>query len=259
MPNAEYIIENQISEPKSSLGVFELPCGLMLGDGTLAKSVTIREITGAEEDMLASKKVHMTKKMSELLANCCQSIGDISVKEAIREATPKLLIGDRVFLLLAIRRVSLGDVYPFTVACPSCELPNLYDVDLSTFDVKLMPDPLKRVYELVTPRGVKVRWHPMDGRGEESLAKLQSESDKITLALLVRLDMVNDMPPTLETIKAMGISERNYIRDAFQEVEGGVDTNMDMECPKCGHEFSIDIDIGQQGFFFPSAMKRASK
>lgn len=259
MPNENFIIENEMSEPKGSLGVFELPCGLLTPDGELFTEVRVREITGVEEDMLASKKVPATKKMGQLLVGCTQGIGPFSDPTQVAALVPKLLVGDRVFLLLAIRRVSLGDEYPFRSECPECEVQSLFNIDLSGLEVKPMPEPRKRSYEVVTPKGRKVQWHPMDGAGEQKLANLGGEADKVTMALLVRLDAVDDSPPTLSGLKALGMSERNFLRDCFQEAEGGVDTGMEMECPKCSHEYKIELDIGQQGFFFPSVMRRASK
>jgi hypothetical protein len=253
------IVENQIADPKSSLGVFDLPCGLLQPDGTLVKSVKVREITGVEEDMLASKKTAPTKKMGELLAGCTLAVGDVIDPPEVRKAVSQLLVGDRVFLLLAIRRVSLGDIYPFKEKCPECGVITLYDIDLSTLEVKSMPDPAKRSYETVTDKGTKVRWHPMDGLGEERLSVLQTEQDKVTLSLLVRIDMINDQPPSVGMIKRMGMRERTAIRDAFQEAEGGVDTSLDFTCVKCEHEFKGEMDIGQQGFFFPSAARKGSK
>jgi hypothetical protein len=253
------IIESQIADPKSSLGCFELPCGLLLPDGTLVRSVKVREITGVEEDMLASKKTPPTKKMGELLTGCTLAIGEETDPKELRKLVSQLLVGDRVFLLLSIRRVSLGEIYPFKEKCPQCEVISLYDIDLSTLETKQMVDPTKRSYEVVTSKGTTVRWHPMDGLGEERLSVLQTEEDKITLALLVRIDMIGDQPPSIHRIKKMGMRERTEIRDSFQEAEGGVDTTMEFTCPKCNNEFKGELDIGQQGFFFPSAVKKDSK
>jgi len=255
----QLVVENQIADPKSSLGCFDLPCGFLHPDGTLIRSVKVREISGIEEDMLASKKTPPSKKMNELLSGCTLAIGNITSPDEVRKCVSQLLLGDRVFLLLSIRRVSLGDLYPFSEKCPACDTISLFDVDLASLEIKLMPEPTKRIYETVTPKGTKVRWHPMDGNGEERLAVIQTEQDKITVSLLVRIDMINEAPPSLQVIKRMGMAERQAIRDAFQETEGGVDTSIEFECPKCGHEFKGDIDIRQRGFFFPSAVKRPSK
>jgi hypothetical protein len=63
----------------------------------------------------------------------------------------------------------------------------------------------------------------------------------------------------MEAIKALSSRERNDMRTTFDDVDGGVDTEVTMECPKCGDTFQRDIDAGQPSFFFPSAVRRNSK
>jgi hypothetical protein len=259
MPNESYIIENQLSEPKSSFGAVELPCGIVLPDGQLVRQATVREITGVEEDMLASNKVPAHKKLGALVSNCITAIGPVQDRASINALAPKLLVGDRVALLLAIRRVSLGDVYPFRDQCPDCGHKGLFDINLGSMETKQMPDPSKRSYKVTTPRGTEVTFHPMDGHGEEKLAALSKEEDRISLALLARIDLINGEPPTLKRVKELGMIERQFLREAYEDVEGGVDTEIQIDCPNCGSEFSRELDISQPGFFFPSATRKASK
>jgi hypothetical protein len=53
-------------------------------------------------------------------------------------------------------------------------------------------------------------------------------------------------------VKAMGFGDRQALRAEWNKVEGGLDTEVEMTCPLCGHDFKCDVEISPS-FFFPSA------
>ena len=101
-----------------SQGTVELPCGYVDDEGKVHDQAMLRELTGAEEDILATPKMSGSEKMTRIIGNCLIKLGDID--KPGKEIARKLTIGDRAVLLLAMRSVSLGAVYPFRVKCPSC-------------------------------------------------------------------------------------------------------------------------------------------
>jgi hypothetical protein len=252
--------QNQVTTPKSSQGVYDLPCGYLDEAGNLFTDIAVREITGVEEDMLANPKTLPVKKINELLSRCIERIGPITDRGRISQIALDLTIGDRAFLMFAIRRISLGDEYPFKDKCPKCEVEKLYTVDLGALEPKKMPDAKKRIFDLTLPSGKLARIHPMTGKDEERLAKFdKNKNDTLSLSILMRMEMLDGKPPTLADVKSLGIRDRNFLRDQFEECEGGLDTEIDMECSECGHEFKRDVDVGQAGFFFPSAIQKSLK
>lgn len=255
MADEAFVIENNIAEPKSGIGGGELPCGYITPDGVLIKDVVVREITGVEEDMLASSKTPAHKKMGQLIARCTVSVGSVTDRDEISRIIPKLLVGDRVYLFLLIRRVSLGDEYPFRSKCQACEYEGSFNIDLSTLEVKPMVNPEIRLTELVTPRGLRVVMTPMDGSKEERLQAVQGDADRATLGIAARVESINGKPATVGELKALPLSERNFLRSQYESLEGGVDTSLDITCPKCSAEFKNDLDITQRAFFFPSSVK----
>lgn len=250
--------ENAMREAKSSQGIFDLPCGYLTPEGELFTEVQVREITGAEEDMLGAKNISGGKKITQLLANCVQRIGSITDKDQLLQVVRSLPLGDRVFLMLAIRRVTLGDMFPFEEKCPSCGKSEIYNEDLSELAAKAMPEPKKRVYDTVLPSGITARFHVMTGKDEEVLVRADMK-DQASAAVMARLDLLNDKHPTIEDVKALGLRDRNALRDAYEEVEGGVETTLNMGCPFCGQEFQADLNPGSTGFFFPSRLQKNSK
>ena len=254
----QMMLRQQIETPKASEAVYELPCGYLSPDNILHTEVALREMTGREEDLLASKKTPSNKKMNELYARCIIRLGSLTEPQQIAAAVPELLIGDRTFLMFALRRVTLGDEYPFRHRCPSCEKESLYIVDLSEMKIQKMVDPMKRVYEGALSNGTTYRFRLLNGRDEAKLADVVDNERRITQAMVVRLVTLNDRPPIYEAVQSMSSRLRNELRAKFEEVDGGVDTEVEMTCPKCDHQFFTELDVGP-GFFFPSAMQKNSK
>ena len=263
---AARISDDLLSAPKSSQGVYELPCGHLDKAGNLHKDIVLREIKGDEEDLLGNSQVSSQKKINELLTRCTLRIGPYTDRGEISQIVLDLTVGDRAYMIFAIRRISLGDEYPFKDECPECGAENLYIANLSELAPKEMPNPLKRSFDRVLPSGKTVKFHPMTGRDEDRLSKIDkgyvakgknNKTDTLSLAILMRLDALDNAIPTLESVKDLGIRDRNFLRDEFEENEGGLNTEDELECPKCEHIFKRDVDISQQGFFFPSAIRKS--
>lgn len=247
-------VEEQLRAPKSSVGGYELPCGYLL-DGTLHTSVVVREITGTEEDIMSSGSLPGAQKVTKVLANCLESVGPIT--GGMHQVVLDLTVGDRVYLMFAIRRATLGDEFPFTSFCPSCDKEGLYSEDLSTLKVKAMPNPSQRIYDFNLPKsGMPVRFRVMTGADEEKLTKMKNTTDEQSLALLIRTELLNGKPPTLGDIKKLGMADRNFMRDQMNDNEGSLDTEIEITCEHCSHEYKQPLDIRQEGFFFPNQVQK---
>lgn len=277
----EMMTQAQIQEPKSTVGLFTLPCGFLDATGTLHSDVVVREITGREEDMLTGDKIPDKKKISELLTRCITRLGSLTDKSAIVAAVPELLVGDRVFLMIAIRRTALGDNYPFKDKCPDCEKESLMSINLGALEISPMPEPLKRSFdarlpsraallawsdegevpaaEKLAPTGHTLRFRPANGRDEEKFSKVKNEDEALSESLKTRVELLDGKPPTVEALQTLTFSERAYIRDLFEEADGGVETTIEVSCPKCDFEYTRELDLGQMGFFFPSAARKNLK
>src|ERR687896_404489 len=102
---------------KPEQGIFILPGGYMLPDGTCHQMVKLRQLTGREEEMILDAGAvavddghdnddnnnNLVTLLTHILTNCIESIG--SIKEINSDIVRKLLICDRDYLLLKLRQI----------------------------------------------------------------------------------------------------------------------------------------------------------
>jgi hypothetical protein len=249
----------------------DLPCGFIDEGGNLHDTLTVGEMTGYEEDILAGKGP-IVPRLNQIIANCTKSFGAMDDKREIGRAVTQMTASDRLAALIAIRRVSLGDFYDVKIECPSCREQSRFSLNLAQIDILRMKDQMQRKREDALSSGRKIRWHIMSAVDEEWLSKrTKKKEDVLTLAMLARVDAVEidkdgdgkfaffeidrdgkGFKQALAVLKSLSIRERNDIRKLFDEHEGSVDTEVEFECPACQYEWKSDMDVGQAGFFFPS-------
>jgi len=238
----------------------DLPSGYIF-DGEPQVTAIVKEMTGYEEDILAGKGSIVTK-LNAIVGNCLVQLGTISEKSTLRSAASKLTGQDRMAILLAIRRVSLGDLYDSTATCPECNVGQHFTLDLKEVEIVAMPDRMDRVREDVLPSKTEVTWHVINSDDEEWLTqKRKKKEDQLTLGLLARVDTVGDVEiergkaykKALALLKGLSTRDRNWLRERFEKTEGKIDTEADFECEECGHSWKAKMDISQASFFFPSA------
>jgi hypothetical protein len=247
-----------LENAKSSQTLVELPCGYLDAEGVY-KDVELREMTGNEEDLLASSAIPHHKKISALLSRCITRIGPYTDKGKIASIVQDLLLGDRIFLLFAVRRLTLGDEYPFRARCDSCNKEGSYLVDLSDLTIQEMPDPSKRIFDVELPSGIVVRFRCLTGRDEEESNKRPDNENRASVQIFTRVELINGQVPSMASIKNLSSRDRDFLRAKMEEVDGGVDTALELQCQFCNAEWSEDIEIGQPGFFFPSRVKKKLK
>lgn len=251
-------------EPKSGTVAGSLPCGYLDSDGVVHQEFLVVEMTGEEEDLLAGKGPVLTR-LNRVILNCLESLGVIADKQVLGRAVSALTAVDRMVLMVAIRRASLGNSYAMKITCSDadCKAESSATLNLSNLEVIPMPSPEVRKFETVLASGRVIKWHVMEGRDENWLQGMAKKGQNLlTLAMLSRVDAVDDhvlnressLSEAVRTLKKLRMSERNEIRSLFKTVEGSLDTTLEYECPECGHEFQGELDVGQPTFFFPAGM-----
>ncbi len=246
-------------EIKPNIGEFDLPRGYIDENNNIYRRVLLRELTGEEEDILASNTMNLFTKLNKVLANCILgfiksdgNLMEINDKNKLFKIVREMCVTDRLFLFLSLRILSVGNIYSFNIVCPTCGENKSYAVDLSTLEIK-KPKELCQTYELELPSGIKVRMKVMTGVEEEMIAlDKKSVNDSLTYAIFVRMLELNGHPVNIDIVKKLPLKDRNYIRTMIAEYEGSIDTVLEIRCTHCLNEFNSLLDLGKPSFFFPS-------
>lgn len=236
--------------------MWKLPAGLIDKEGIVHRDVIVREMTGHDEELLLSAKgKNFAKVTTKLLAACVTSIGSLKPSA---EDIQGLLVGDRNYLLLAVRMASLGEDIEFSVHCPSCKAPNQVTQNLAELKVKELGDATETEFTFKLPsavvfpdgsEGQEARVRFLTGKDQEELSALGDDSASLINSTLVKsLKSIGAYDKiTIEFVKNMTKRNRDAVMTMIQRNAPGVDMNVEVECGGCGARFAAPV--GLEGFF----------
>lgn len=208
----------------------------------------IRELTGAEEELLTNPKLLKNgDAINQVLRNCLLSLGektDVSMTDVL-----DLLAGDRLFLLVKLRQVSLGDEMTVTLICPNPQCQATNQVTIHLDDLPVTPYTEQREFTCtLAGSGQTVRFVHLDGHMEKRLAALPEAT--LSQAMLIRIRDIDGTPPTKKTLTDMALKDRQAVRQAMLEADAGIDTVVEMVCNGCGTPMRTRVE-GTPHFLFP--------
>lgn len=244
---------------------FTLPVGYVDASGKVHDVVIMREMTGAEDDMLGNDDLPVGERVTNVLSACIEKLGDISDKEIIKKAVSDELESgmplteqDRIAAMIFLRRTTIGDMYKFERRCPRCsEMAKNRATDLRELKIDKAPHPERRRVEVTLPRsGKKAILKVLTAKGAVKIGRLRpTQKDLKSLAICARLETLDgksmDNPRTaLNEVKVLPQADRNMLRQAYNAMETFVETDIDVDCrnPICGATWKFPLDVGQ-GFF----------
>jgi len=213
------------------------------------RSCAIRELTGVEEELLTNPRLLRTgEALNQVLRNCLVQLDErteISPRDVL-----DLLAGDRLLLMVKLRQVSLGDEVTVSFICPNsaCQSPNQVAINLDELPVTVYPS--EREFSTTLPgSGRVVRFCHLDGHKEVRLAALPDAD--LTHAMLIRILEIDGNPPTKKAVTEMSMKDRQALRAAMLATDGGIETTIHTQCPRCGTPMAARIE-GEPSFFFAS-------
>lgn len=219
---------------------FELPSGI---------ETELKEMTGVEEELLTNQRLIRTgEAINQVLRNCFVRIGD-NAEPSVNDVLD-LLSGDRLFALVRLRQVSLGDEVELEPACPSsaCRMTNYVTVNLEELEVTPYTD--QREFDFKLPGSKKtVRFGYLDGHKEKRLAGLREPN--ITSAMLIRILDIDGKPPSKKILAEMSMRDRGALREEMARVDAGIDTAVEVACDGCGTRIRTRLEA-EPAFLFPT-------
>ena len=221
---------------------FKLPSGI---------EADLKEMTGAEEELLTNQRLIRTgDAVNQVLKNCVTRLGE-NAKPGSKDVLD-LLSGDRLFILVKLRDISLGKEVDLELVCPNtaCRETNLISVNLD--ELKVTPYGKDREFTFKLPgAGKKVKFTHLDGNMEKRLASLKEPT--ITSAMLMRIIEIDGKPPTRKVMSEMALRDRSALRQEMARVDAGIDTVVDVDCESCGARIRTRLEA-EPGFLFPGVL-----
>jgi hypothetical protein len=233
---------------------FPLPGGWLTGDGLAEcrryETAVLRPLTGHEEEWLAQHYgVANAVTTTRLLDACVLRLDD---EQPGRDIAGRMLVGDRDYLILQLRRLTFGDRILAVVDCPACGSKMDIDFDAAAIGVeKGAPDTPTYEIELPARAGLPtcaVRFRLPSGSDQEAVLGLELEmaADK-----LLERCLLSSVAVPLAT------EEKAYVIAAMEEQAPRVELELELSCPECNHTFVQPFDT--TAFFFDEIRSTAGQ
>lgn len=250
-----------------------LPIGLTI-DGKRYREVVIDEMTGIDEENLASKKVRNNgaKAITLLLRRCIQEIPGVMARKSNPMALcdeaiiRNMYVADRDYLMLCIRAISGKSETLVEYTCKDCSAPQAELVELEKLDVYEWDDTDPEVY-IEMPRGFldpmdkqyknKLVWRFIDGKAQENISAAPEEQmgSAMIIAGLRSVEGMEHMPST-EDVRRLSLRDREAIASAIVSCNVGVDPSVECQCGACGTTQKVELNLAA---FFSSTTPQAKK
>lgn len=177
----------------------------------------------------------------------------------------KVLAGDRAFILINSRMQTFEGDYTTRLQCPNgmCQDDNgrrtrfWWDIDLTELRVQPYPaESLVRFCEsnrFDVPFGDRTIQHRLLV-GDDEIATDANKRPQLDVVLAQRITSISgigeDRRKIVAFVEDMEMGDMRRLLKAFDQHDGGVDTEIEAECPNCGGVFDIDLPFGRD-FFLP--------
>lgn len=233
-----------------------LPGGLVDEHGAVHRAAELAPLSGREEELLATLAGTPAAELaSEVLARCVRAVG--AVRPVTPEVARRMLVGDRLFLLLRLREASFGSRVEGRLGCPWCGA--RVDLDFSTADVPVKESPATTLVHRLELSAADVddgvagvlEFRLPNGGDQEALASLVSKDPGEALTALLERCVAGAGVPAEEAARAVGRltdAGRRSVQRAMDERAPAVELEMELRCPECGRDFTAPFDL--QEFVF---------
>lgn len=226
----------------------------------------LREQTGEDDEVLSAAQSE-TVMVNTYVANVI--VEGPGGKAMGSEDVKKLRLGDKYFLLIASRILSLGKTLYFQYKWGDNPTPNEYSADLSRFlwdyntpfpevdtadyfDQRIRPYPKEEFIDGEV-NNMKLRMDYLDGVGEEYLIKLptnQRTVNKELVARNLRIFSSGDWKPVAH-FAAFSARDMMVIRNLAHDNDPPIDGLTTIQNPFTGETLELPL-LGIKDFFYPA-------
>jgi hypothetical protein len=235
-----------------------LPVGYVDPAGRIHRRAALRKMRGHEEALLYDASLTAGRLVTELLRSCLVRLGDVT--EISPELISRLTSADRNYLLVELRRFTLGDALPCSYVCPGCGADVAVVEDLGRIEVRRLDGDRKlesTVVELEDGyedregvRHAEIRLRLPRGDDEEFVSET-AEKDPLRArdALILRcMESFGTLPRKaleaygIKILRDLTLGDRKRIYRAMDTDAPGVDFRRPVRCPACALRFEAFLE-----------------
>jgi hypothetical protein len=243
-------------------GRLVLPGGILDSRGKCHKTVSVRPLTGAEEELLADRRYqNLPQQVTDFLAQVITRVDGID-DPVTRNTTARMLIGDRDYLLLRLRQMNLSDTVEEVVRCPRPGCGKKADVEFSIGELEVRrAENIRGRYDFTfaepafadDPDSMRGAFRLPTGSDQEAVAEL---GDVNVAAVNTRLfsrvlfHLGRRAPVNEADARAMTLKFRRELNALIAKSSPGPKLDIEVQCPHCGEDITYPFDL--YGFFLLS-------
>jgi hypothetical protein len=250
---------------QTEVEVFLLPGGYVDEQGRLHDEAQLSPLTGLDESVLASLGLGACAAsiVTSVLARCVKRIGSCDRVDAslVRE----LLVADRDYLIIKLRRLTLGPRVDCVLRCPDLDCGKLMDLSLNLDELEFERSPVHQRYlnvqlspgaaELESDfesefgldepaRSIEFRFP--NGGDQEFCAPLFSIDKNAAVTELLsrcirRIDNCRDVDRM--KLSSLDHAERLELEETLGQLAPRVEIELDASCPECEKPLDTSFDV----------------
>lgn len=236
----------------------ELPSRAVIYDNDLVPPIVkIRPMTTKEEKILYGS--NSANALDIVIKNCVVEPKTLNLSH--------LIVPDKYAILVALRIISIGDLYPVKHKCEHCGEVNDIDIMLSELKVNYLGDDFQEPYEIKLESinsvvGIKLlRGRDLDAV-DEMVKKIKRKSKQAfvgdmgyTFRLAKYIQEIDGKAVTfdkaLKFVESWTMRTSLEFRDAIENIEVGHDLDIVRECMYCGMDMEFSLPFTAE-FFRPT-------
>lgn len=221
----------------------------------------VRSMKVKDEQIFADRKIAQSGKIiTRLLSACWQETLDSGPYSfGDKPNFDDLLSSDRNHLVIQIRMASYGKEYTFATQCVRCLHKFGWGVNLDEFAVTpVSPEGLEFVktgepIPVELSNGDVIKCRLLNGHDEAFFANLSVKEQSKLLTYHLARKIVDFNGEThwrdiLAQVEDMEASVADDLWNKMDEIEGGIDTMFEVECPACANGQEVILPF-EAGFF----------
>lgn len=240
-----------------------LPVGHTDASGRVHRRASIRKMRGHEEALFYDPLLTPGRLVTELVKGCLIRLGDIDA--IMSDLVSQLYSADRNYLIVELRRITLGDQLQASYTCPSCGGETTVVEDLGSLEVRRLTNgsspqaiaiTLEDGYEDrdgAVHREVQVR---LPRGADEEFVSRTAEKDPLRARDALILRCIESFGALrrqalesygIKILRDLTMGDRRLLYQAIEAQTPGVNFRRSIRCAHCNGQFSAVLEAS--GFF----------